>query len=198
VWPTGPTSLDGTDGWPSYTKIGLYWNVFLLILPSLVTWACSLEQAKSMAIPYMPMLIPPISVWHMVCICYLFYLLIVIWCIYKLDNTYGLELWLFLWYYYIHNVIDRSNRKDSHLYINLASDLFMLIDFVWSDSTWLVAWTTDHFSAFPCMQLKVLDLAYLASTHPGPSIRKQASNQVLLDNQRTYTAWLSSNRHPIT
>jgi hypothetical protein len=44
---------------------------------------------------------------------------------------------------------------------------------------------TCHFSEFSCVQLKVLDLAYLAfaSAYPDPCIRKQTSNQVLMDSQ---------------
>ena len=34
-----------------------------------------------------------------------------------------------------------------------------------------------------CMQLKVFELAYPVSAHPGSSIRKQPSNQMLLDGQ---------------
>jgi hypothetical protein len=40
-----------------------------------------------------------------------------------------------------------------------------------------------HFPEFSCVQLKVLDLAYLVSAYLDPSIRKQTSNQVLMDSQ---------------
>jgi hypothetical protein len=63
---------------------------------------------------------------------------------------------------------------------------------------WSLACHKRHFPAFPCVQLKVLDLAYPTSAHLGPFIRKQASNQVLLGSQHTHTAWLPSSRHPIT
>jgi len=69
-----------------------------------------------MVIPYMPMLIPPICWTGSVFVAYFLYWLPFD-ASYKLDSTYGLELWLFSWYYYLHNVIDRSNWRDSHLYI---------------------------------------------------------------------------------
>lgn len=50
----------------------------------------------------------------------------------------------------------------------------------WPYVAWLV--TDTIFLRFPCVQLKVLDLAYLAYAHLDPFIRKQTSNQVLLDS----------------
>ena len=56
-----------------------------------------------MVIPYMPMLIPPICWTGSVFVAYFLHWLSYD-ASYKLDSTYGLELWLFFWYYYLHNV----------------------------------------------------------------------------------------------
>jgi hypothetical protein len=73
-----------------------------------------------MVIPYMPMLIPPICWTGSVFVAYFLHWLSYD-ASYKLDSTYGLELWLFFWYYYLHNIIDGSNWKDSLLYISSVS-----------------------------------------------------------------------------